>query len=281
MFFSNYKEIFKFAKDHKVTIGAFNCCNMEMVQASVAAAEKMNVPLIMQTYPGDLEYAGAEYMVALCSTAASKSKMKLALGLDHGQSFEQAKHCIESGYSAVMIDLSSKDYQKNVDETCKVVELSRKNGVSVEAEIGEIVSGTDTVEKIASGYTDPVMAKKFVEDTGVDCLAVSIGTAHGLYTYEPKINFDLLKELIQVVPCPIVVHGGSNTPDDEVREMVRLGVSKINIGTDLFHAFNAGMQQGINECTLKCTTNSIMTIARKKVEEMALHKLKIFTSYRV
>lgn len=278
---SNYTEILKFAKEHKFAVGAFNSMNMETLQAVVSAASKMNVPLIVQTYHAHIDYAGADYMRALYEVAARNSNVMIAMGLDHGRSVEQARLCIENNFTGVMIDLSSKDYDTNVYETRKVVEMAHAKGISVEAELGTIFDADESPEKIATGYTDPVIARKFVMETGIDCLAVSIGTAHGKYKYTPKINFDLLKELIDTVPCPIVVHGGSDVPDEDVIEMVRLGIAKLNVGTDFFNAYTQAMSRILTEDGPNADIIKVMSAARAAVEEVAMHKIDLLTKFRI
>lgn len=276
----NYKEIFSYAKEHRLTIGAFNSVNMETLQAVASAADQMNVPLIIQTYHAHVDYAGADYMQAIADAASKRVNTKLAMGLDHGRSFEQAKLCIDNRYSGVMIDLASEDYDYNVRETRRVVELAHARGISVEAELGTISDADRTLEEIAAGYTDPKVARDFVADTGIDCLAVSIGTAHGIYKYQPKINFELLGELLETVPCPIVVHGGSNTPDEEVEEMVRMGIAKLNVGTDFFRAYNQAIYDFQKEFGTDAEITDLMRAAREAVEKVALHKLSILSKFR-
>lgn len=278
---SNYTEILKYAKEHKFAVGAFNSMNMETLQAVVSAASKKNVPLIVQTYHAHIDYAGADYMRALYEVAARNSNVMIAMGLDHGRSVEQARLCIENNFTGVMIDLSSKDYDTNVYETRKVVEMAHAKGISVEAELGTIFDADESPEKIATGYTDPVIARKFVMETGIDCLAVSIGTAHGRYKYTPKINFDLLKELIDTVPCPIVVHGGSDVPDEDVIEMVRLGIAKLNVGTDFFNAYTQAMSRILTEDGPNADIIKVMSAARAAVEEVAMHKIDLLTKFRI
>jgi len=277
----NYSEILKFAKDHKCAIGAFNSMNMESVQAVVAAAEKADSPLIVQTYRDHVAFAGSDYMQAIATVASNRAKVKIAMGLDHGNSFELSKMCIESGYTGVMIDLASEDYDKNVRETRRVVELAHKHNVSVEAELGTIHTADSTLETIASGYTDPEVARNFVRDTGIDCLAVSIGTAHGIYKYTPKINFELLEELVRETPCPIVVHGGSNTPDEDILRMVKLGIAKLNVGTDFFIAYNTALKDFFQEHGTRCEVVEAMAAARSAIEKVALEKLRLLNAYRI
>lgn len=281
MALSNYTELLAYAKEHKITIGAFNALNMEILQALVAAADKKNAPIIVQTYHKHVDFAGADYMRAIALAASERSKVKIAMGLDHGRSYEQARLCVEAGYSGVMIDLASEDYEYNVRETCRVVEIAHARGVSVEAELGTISDADRTPEEIAKGYTDPEVARRFVKDTGIDCLAVSVGTAHGEYKYEPRINFELLKELVDTVSCPIVVHGGSGTPDEEVAKMVRMGVAKLNVGTDFFNAYNDALYRFYQEHTPHCDIADALAEARAAVEQVALQKLDVLTRFRV
>ena len=278
---SNYSDILAFAKEHKVTIGAFNTFNMEMMQAVVSAADQKQVPLIAQTYHAHADYAGVDFMRAIYGVAAEHASVYIALGLDHGKSFAQAETCVKAGYTGVMIDLASEDYDKNVAETKRVVELAHAKGVSVEAELGVIADADRSLEEIAAGYTDPEVARRFAKDTGVDCLAVSVGTAHGTYAHTPKINFDLLRELVDTVCCPIVVHGGSGTPDGDVEEMVRLGIAKLNVGTDFFDAYKKAMFDVMTEKGLGCDVIEVMAAARAAVEKVALHKLDILGRFRV
>jgi ketose-bisphosphate aldolase len=279
MALSNYVEIFDYAKKHNITVGAFNSFNMESLQAVVGAADEKNSPLIVQTYHAHMKFAGVDYMRTIANVASNHAKVKIAMGLDHGQSFDQASLCINAGYSGVMIDLSSEDYDFNVEETKKVVAIAHAKGISVEAELGKIMDATCTVEEIARGFTDPDMARKFAADTKIDCLAVSIGTAHGLYKYTPKINFDLLQTLVKTVPCPVVVHGGSGTPDEDILRMVKLGIAKLNIGTDFFAAYNKTLLEALGS---KPTIESaeLMAMAREAIKKVALHKLDILTAYR-
>ncbi|MEF9972868.1 MAG: class II fructose-bisphosphate aldolase [Clostridia bacterium] len=277
----NYTEILAYGREHKMTIGAFNSMNMESMQAVVRAADQTNSPLIVQTYRSHIDYAGADYMQAICNVASNRAHVKIAMGLDHGNSFEQSKLCIDNRFTGVMIDLASEDYDRNVRETRRVVELAHANGVSVEAELGTIKTADSTLAEIASGYTDPDVAKRFVADTGIDCLAVSIGTAHGIYKYTPHINFELLGTLLQDTPCPIVVHGGSNTPDEDILRMVKMGIAKLNVGTDFFVAYNEALLKILTERGSHCEVVDVMAAARNAIEQTALHKLSLLNAYRI
>lgn len=275
-----YSDLFDYAKEHHFTVGGFNTFNMETLQGIVAAANEKDVPLIVQTYHADIDFAGSSYLAAMCNAAAESSKVMLAMGLDHGQAYEQAEDCIKKGFSGVMIDLSSEDYDFNVQQTRRVVELAHSKGVSVEAEIGKIFDADKPVETIATGYTDPNVARNFVKDTGIDCLAVSIGTAHGVYKYRPKINFELLEELVETIPIPVVVHGGSGTPDDDVLKMVKLGIAKLNVGTDLFIAYKEALYNSLLNEGPGVNPVKLMTAAREAVKHCAIHKLELLAAFR-
>lgn len=268
------------AKQEHYAIGAFNILNMETLQAVVKACEMKNVGVIAQVYHTHLNFAGADYIIAMGKVAGAKSNIPISISLDHGQSFEMAKHCILSGFTGVMIDLASSDYEENVKQTKQVVALAKKYGASVEAEIGMIHDASDPLEIRNTGMTDPDIAAKFVRETEVDALAVAIGTAHGFYSSKPQIDFDRLEAIIHSVECPIVVHGGSNTPDEDVMRMVEMGISKLNIGTDLMASFINGMKQEM-DCKNNPDILKILESGRENEIKTVLHKLDLLTHCRV
>lgn len=274
-----FKEMLLQAQAGGYAVPAFNVCNMETVQAVTAAAQIEQSPLIVQLYHADLEYAGVDFMTSMTSTAAAHCTVPISLSLDHGTSFEQAKRCIDAGFTGVMIDLSGEDFEENIRTTIEVVKYAHLRGVSVEAELGKIFDAQAPEEIRNSGMTDLDMAEEFVEKTGVDALAVSIGTAHGLYSSKPKIDFKLLERIVKKIGVPIVVHGGSNTPDEDIIEMVRLGVAKINIGTDLFIAYNQGLIDILSESGNTIPLRDAMSVARQRVIEVALHKIKLLRTF--
>ena len=271
--------LLKEAKEKGYALGGFNVVNLETLQAVVEASEAENTPALIQVYHGDLEHAGLAYIVAMAQGAAASSKIPVALQLDHGQSYEQAVACIEAGFSAVMIDLSSSDFDENVRSTKAVVDIAHSRGVSVEAELGKIADASAPVEERNSGMTDPESAVTFVRETGVDALAVSVGTAHGMYSSNPVIDYPRLERLVKEVPAPIVVHGGSNTPDEDIRRIVKLGVAKVNIGTDLMNGFISGIQDELNS-TSDLTVRGIMGHARDNTRAIVRQKIRLLNSYR-
>lgn len=274
------KDMLLEARERQYAVGAFNVVNLETLQAVVRAAEAERTPVIVQVWHGDLAHAGGAYISAIAKAAAQEASIPVALQLDHGQSFEQAMACIEWGFSSVMIDLSSSDFDENVASTRRVVEAAHAKGVSVEAELGKIYSGDASVAVRNSSLTDPALAAEFVEATGIDALAASIGTAHGLYSSRPVIDFARLEKLVQLVPVPIVVHGGSDTPAEDLLRMVRIGVAKVNVGTDLMNAFNKGLAEALASGGQALPPREVLGHARACVEEVVREKIRLLNSLR-
>lgn len=268
------------AKKEHYAIGALNVLNMETMQAVIKACEMKQVGVIAQVYHAHLDYAGADYIAAMGKVAGEKATIPVSISLDHGQNYEMAERCILSGFTGVMIDLASSDYNVNVEQTKRVVALAKKYGVSVEAELGTIHDASQPIEIRNTGMTDPDVAARFVRETGVDALAVAIGTAHGFYSSTPKIDFDRLGEILKNVNCPIVVHGGSNTPDEDIMRMVEMGVSKLNIGTDLMASFEEGMRKAMknNEYV---DLQKVLEAGIENEIKTVLHKLDLLTHCRV
>lgn len=266
-------------KNH-YAVGAFNIINLETFRAVVNAAEAEKSPVIVQIWHGDLFHTGVHYVSAMAQTAAMLSSVPIVLQLDHGQSLEQALICMECGFPSIMIDFSLLDFSDNIKMTKKVVEEAHTRGVTVEAELGKIYGGNDPVEIQTSSLTDPELAKKYVEETGIDALAVSIGTAHGFYSTKPDIRFSLLEKLIKTLPVPIVVHGGSDVPDEQIAKMVELGIAKLNVGTDLMTSFMNGLREKLVE-NEKNVIRDVLDYAQKKVEETTRKYIQLLNTYRI
>lgn len=279
MAYTAFHQFLKDAKAHHFAVGAFNVANMETVQAVTAAAAAAQVPVIAQVYHAHLDFAGPAYISAIGQVAAGQVPVPVCISLDHGQDFEQAKICIDNGFNGVMIDLATSDYQKNVEDTRRVVEAAHAKGCSVEAELGEIFPASMPAEVRNSAMTDPELAARFVRDTGVDALAVSVGTAHGFYSSKPQIDFKRLEQILEVVECPVVVHGGSNTPDEDIAEIVRMGVAKVNIGTDLMAAYQQALREQLQSGAFVDIAD-LMGAARARVQEVCAQKIALLTRYR-
>lgn len=274
------KEILDHANKHNYAVGAFNVNNMEIVQAIVEAAEEMNAPVILQASQGAIKYAGIEYITALAKVAASKVKVPVAIHLDHGTDFEQIMLCIRHGFTSVMIDGSKYELKKNIEITRKVVEVAHAVGVSVEAELGKIGGTEDdiTVDEREATFTDPEEAKIFVDETNVDSLAIAVGTAHGVYKGEPKLDFDRIKAIKDKLGIPLVLHGSSGVPADAIEKAVSLGINKINIDTDLRIAFTQAMKDYHKEHPDNIDPRKVLGPARAAMKEVIKEKIALFGS---
>jgi len=274
------KELLLDAQKRGYAVGAFNINNMEIVQAIIEAAEETNSPVILQASQGAIKYAGIEYITALGKTAARKAKVPVALHLDHGTDFDQVMLCIRHGFTSVMIDGSRFPLEENIAYTKKVVEVAKAVGVSVEAELGKIGGTEDhiTVDEKEAMFTDPDEAVRFVNETDVDYLAVAVGTAHGVYKGEPKLDFDRIKIISDRVKIPLVLHGSSGVPADALRKAISLGVHKINIDTDLRIAFTEGIKNYLKEHPDTIDPRKILTPAKSLMKEKIKEKMEIFGS---
>ncbi|OAT79756.1 class II fructose-1,6-bisphosphate aldolase [Desulfotomaculum copahuensis] len=266
------------AENEGYAVGAFNCNNMEIVQAIVAAAEAENAPVIMQASQGAIKYAGIDYIVAMARVAAAGAKVPVALHLDHGTSFEQVIRCVRAGFSSVMFDGSKLPTEQNIAITRQVVAVSRPVGISVEAELGKIGGTEDeiVVTDREALFTDPEEARYFVEQTGVDSLAVAIGTAHGRYKGEPQLDFERLSKIKSLVTVPIVLHGSSGVPAEALREAIRRGVRKINIDTNIREAFVGTVRQVLDGHPDEIDPRKVLGPAREAAVEIIREKMRIF-----
>ena len=271
-------ELLKKAEEGKYAVGAFNCNNMEIVQAIITAAEAERAPVIIQASQGAIKYAGLEWVAGMAKLAAERAKVPVAIHLDHGTSFEQCVKCIRAGFSSVMIDGSKLPFEENVALTNKVVEVARAVGVSVEAELGKIGGTEDdiSVDEREAMLTDPDEAKEFVERTKVDSLAVAIGTAHGQYKGKPELDFDRLEKIKKLVKIPIVLHGSSGVPDEDIRRAISLGVSKVNIDTNIREAFTNTMRRILNEKPKEIDPRKVLGPAREAAVEVIREKIRLF-----
>lgn len=241
------KELLLDAQKNHYAVGAFNVENMEMVMAVLAAAEEQNSPVIMQTTPGTVKYAGFDYYFANVKAAAERTKIPVVMHLDHGNSFAMAMQAFRAGYTSIMIDGSKLPFEENIDLTKSVVNVCHASNVPVEGELGKVGGKEDDLENDDDNpYTNPQEAKEFVERTGVDSLAIGIGTAHGVYKGIPKVNMEVLSAVRAVVDVPLVMHGTSGVPDEQVRDAVRRGICKVNYATDLRIAFTNGVKAYMN-----------------------------------
>jgi len=274
-------EVLKEASTNGYAVGAFNCNNMEIVQGIIKAAEAETVPVIIQASQGAIKYAGLDYITALVQVAASKATVRVVLHLDHGTDFNQVLRCLRAGFTSVMVDGSRYPLEENIALTRRVVEIAHTMGVSVEGELGRIGGTEDqvSVSEREAAMTDPEEARCFAAETGVDALAVAIGTAHGRYHGTPQLDFDRLATIAQLVSVPIVLHGSSGVPDADIRRAVELGVRKINIDTDIRTAFVEAVRRFLVDNPEEIDPRKVLGPAREAITGIIRHKIRVFRGY--
>lgn len=274
------KEILQHAHENNYGVGAFNVNNMEIVQAIIEAAEETKSPVILQASQGGLQYAGVEYIAELGKVAARNASVPVAIHLDHGTDFEQVVKCVRHGFTSIMIDGSKHDFEENIAITNKVLEVCEPIGVSVEAELGKIGGTEDdiTVAEKDATFTDPQEAKEFVERTGVDSLAIAVGTAHGVYKGKPELDFDRIKTIKETLNMPLVLHGSSGVAAEDIQKAVSLGINKINIDTDLRLAFSKAIHDFVAENPDVIDPRKIIGPAREAMKEKVKEKMILFGS---
>lgn len=294
------KEMFEKSINSDYAIGAFNVNNMEIIQGIVDAAKLEKAPLILQVSAGARKYARPAYLVKLVEAAILDTGLDIALHLDHGEDFEICKKCVDDGFTSVMIDGSKHPFEENIALTKQVVEYAHAHGVMVEAELGKLAGVEDdiSVDERSAKFTDPDEAAEFVERTGVDSLAIAIGTSHGAYKFkgDPYLDFERLKKIHSLIPnTPLVLHGASTVlkefvdlcnqyggeipgaqgvPEEMIREAVKHGVCKVNIDTDLRLALTAEVRKYLTENPAEFDPRKYLGPGRDAIQRMVQHKIK-------
>lgn len=268
------------AKANKFAVGQFNMNNLEFAQATVEAAIEEKSPFIYGVSEGALKYMGIEFTVAMAEAAAKKSGLPIALHLDHGSSFEVAMKCIRAGFSSVMFDGSHYGLEENIALTKEVVRAAHAMGVSVEGELGTIGGVEDdlSVDEEHATLANPEEAIRFYEETGVDCLAIAVGTAHGMYKGEPKIHYDIIQKVADAIPVPIVLHGGSGVPDEAIRLSIQAGVAKINVNTENQVACTNAIREVLSANGEVFDPRKYLTPARAAMKAVIQEKIRLFGS---
>ena len=267
------KEMLLKAQKGNYAVGAFNVENMEMVMAVIAAAEELNAPVIMQTTPSTVKYAGLDYYLANVATAAKNAKVPVAMHLDHGSSFSLAMQALRQGYTSIMIDGSHSVFEENIAITKSVVDACKPSNIPVEAELGKVGGKEDDLDGGNGGYTDPKEALEFVQKTGVNSLAVAIGTAHGVYKGEPKLDLDRLVEISKVVDVPLVLHGASGLSEEAVKESIKRGICKVNFATELRIAYTDGVKELLEEKPETIDPKKYGVVGIEKVKELVKNRM--------
>lgn len=272
------KEVLEPAAKGGYAVGAFNANNMEIVQAIIEAAAEENSPVIVQASQGAIKYAGLDYIVSLVKAASAGVRVPVVLHLDHGTDYGQVLRCIRYGFSSVMYDGSQLPLEENMAMTRRVVEIAREVGVTVEGELGKIGGTEDdvTVDERDAFFTDPAEAERFARETGVDALAVAVGTAHGPYKWEPKLDYPRLRKIRERVDASIVLHGSSGVPDEAIRQAVALGVTKINIDTEIRQAFVRAAVAYMQENPDNIDPRKMLGPGKEAAKKVIREKMRLF-----
>ena len=269
------EKMLKDAQKGGYAVGALNAENMEMVKAIIKAAEELKAPVMIQTTPSTVKYGTLDTYAAIVAAEAKKASVPVCLHLDHGNSFELAVQAIKAGYTSVMIDGSHEDFEGNIAVSKKVADVAKAVGIPVEAELGKVGGKEDDLEAEADTNTDPQQAKEFVERTGVDSLAVAIGTAHGFYVGTPVLDKERLSEIRQVVDIPLVLHGASGLSDEDVSDCVKRGICKVNFATELRAAYTAAGKKLMEEKPETIDPKALGKVGMAAVTELVKGRMKV------
>ena len=297
------KELLTLARKGGYAVGAFNTNNLEILQAIVSAGEAERSPAIIAVSEGAIQYAGMPYLISMVRTAAAQTPSPISLHLDHGKDLEVIRSCIDNGFTSVMIDGSEFEFEKNIEVTKKVVEMAKRKGVSVEAELGRLkgIEEKISVSEKEAILTDPQAAEDFVKRTEVDALAIAIGTSHGAYKFkaEAKLDFERLKDIARKISIPLVLHGASGVPsaileraerfgaklpgakgipDEAIQKAIGLGISKINIDTDLRLSFVGALREILTTKPEEFDPRKILGPGREAIKQTVRSKMKLFGS---
>lgn len=271
------KEMLKRAQKEGYAVPAFNIHNLETLQVVVDTANELKSPVILAGTPSTLVYAGGDYIVSMAEVASKKYDIPIAIHLDHYEDVEDIKHYIDLGFKSTMIDGSHLSYEDNINIVKDVVDYAHRFDATVEAELGRLGGQEDdlVVDEKDAMYTNPAQAKEFVDKTGIDSLAIAIGTAHGLYKGEARLDFDRLKEIREAVDVPLVLHGASDVPDYLVKKAISLGICKVNIATDLKIPFSDALKQYFSENPNSNDPRKYMAPAKESMKKVVAHKIEV------
>lgn len=271
------REMLKKAQEGGYAVPAFNIHNLETLQVVIETAAELRSPVILAGTPSTIKYAGGEYIVAMAEVAAKEYDIPIAIHLDHFEDINAIKHYVDIGFKSTMIDASHENYENNIRIVKEVVDYAHKFDATVEAELGRLGGQEDdlVVDEKDTMYTNPEQAKDFVEKTGIDSLAVAIGTAHGLYKGKAKLDFDRLKEIREKVDIPLVLHGASDVPDELVKKAIELGICKVNVATDLKIPFSDAVKKYFIENPTANDPRKYMTPGKEAMKAIVKHKIMV------
>lgn len=271
------REMLNKAQREGYAVPAFNIHNLETLQVVVETAAELKSPVILAGTPSTINYAGGEFIVSMADVAAGKYDIPIAIHLDHYEEVDEIEEYIKLGFRSAMIDASHKAYEDNIATVKQVVEFAHKYDTTVEAELGRLGGQEDDliVDEKDTKYTNPKQAKEFVEKTGIDSLAVAIGTAHGLYKGVAKLDFDRLKEIRDMVDVPLVLHGASDIPDELVKKAISLGICKVNVATDLKIPFSDAVKKYFIENPTANDPRKYMQPGKDAMKKIVAHKIMV------
>ena len=273
------REVLAEANQLNMAVGAFNTHNLEMCPSIIRVAARLHTPVIIQTSEGTASYFGHRNLVSVCKSMAEEYGVDVVLHLDHAKDFDEIRKALAAGYSSVMFDGSALPFKENILGTKRIVEMAKEHGASVEAELGT-VGGTEDGSAVADAdvrYTEPEQAVEFIDKTGIDALAVAIGTNHGQYKSKTNISFEQLEKIRDAVNgFPLVIHGGTGVKDEDVRRVISLGIRKFNVGTDLLVNWYKASRKAYDELKENASNRNMVIPAQQAVEQVVEHRINLF-----
>lgn len=271
----NLNDVLKKAQNEHYAVGLFNTTDSDMLEGVIAAAEELNSPIIIGTAEILLPFGELKLIAPSMIAAAKRAKVPVVVHYDHGLTFERCMEALKLGFSSLMFDGSTEDYEDNINKTREIVKIAKAFGASVEGEIGHVGNADNENDLSTDMYTTPEEAKAYIDATGVDALAIAIGTAHGVYKTKPQLNIQRLKDIRATVDTPLVLHGGSGLSDDDFRNTVREGIAKVNIFTDLCLAGQRATKEGLEKGLEYLPTRNLKV---QYIKEAAMKKIELFGS---
>ncbi|MBQ8605159.1 MAG: class II fructose-bisphosphate aldolase [Clostridia bacterium] len=271
----NLNDVLKKAQKEHYGVGLFNTTDTDMLEAVISAAEELSSPVIIGTAEVLLPYGELKLIAPSILAAAKRASVPVVMHYDHGLTFDRCMEALRLGFSSIMFDGSAGDPDKNIADTCEIVKIAHSFGASVEGEIGHVGQAALGDNMLSDMYTTPEEAEAYVKATGVDALAVAIGTAHGVYKTKPQMNLERLKEIRERIDTPLVLHGGSGLSDDDFRNTIKYGIAKVNIFTDICLAGNKAMAEGL---TQNMDYLAIRELKVKTIKEAVMNKMRLFGS---
>lgn len=270
------KQLMTEAIKGKYAVPAFNVCNLETIQGVLEKAEELKAPVTLQAHWLEAYYSTPKNVVEMVKEIGKDMNVKVAIHLDHGSSYDDAVRCVSGGFTSVMYDGSELPLEENICNLKKVVELAKPVGVTVEGEIGTIGQTDEMGNEIENAYlTNAEDAKKLVDETGIDCLAIAIGNAHGFYKGEPKMDFERLKEITELVKIPLVLHGGTGIPEEQIQQAIRMGIAKVNFSTALRKAYISAMNNFMNDNPDELGLMDILRVGKESMKNSVEDAIKM------